>query len=38
VNNYGANGNNLTKLVHVVCRETGMKMSNVGTHFGGLHP
>ena len=25
VNNFGASGNNFTKLVHVVCRRTGMK-------------
>jgi len=26
VNNFGANGNNFTKLVQVVCQETGMKI------------
>jgi len=35
MNNFGTSGNNFTKLVHVVCRETGMKIW-IQT-FGGLH-
>jgi len=35
-NNLGVNGNNFTKLVHVVCHKAGMK---IWVHiFGGLHP
>jgi len=34
-NNFGATGNNLTKLVRVVCRKAGMK---IWVHiFGGMH-
>jgi len=30
---FGASGNNVTKVVHMVCRKTGMK--NLGTNFSG---
>jgi len=33
-NNLRACGNNLAKLVHVVCCEAGVK--NMGTHFAGV--
>jgi len=36
VNNFGASGNNVTKLVHVVYHEAGMK--TWVQIFGGQHP
>jgi len=38
MNNFGASGNNLTKLAHVVCREAGLKIwvllpQNLWAHF-----
>ena len=36
MNNFGASGNSCTNLVHVVCRETGMKIWV--PILGGLHP
>jgi len=36
VNNFGSSGNNVTKLVHIVCCEAGMK--TWVQIFGGLHP